>query len=47
MAEEGSGPALSAVFEDLRMTPARHLPEVAADNPAALRLYAKLGFAGV
>jgi len=45
--KKGVGLALMrALFEDLRMTPARRLYlEVAADNPAALRLYAKLGFA--
>ena len=44
---KGVGVALMrAVFADLRMTPAKKLfLEVAADNPAALRLYAKLGFA--
>jgi len=36
---------LRAVIADLRMTSARKLfLEVAADNPAALRLYGKLGF---
>ncbi len=47
--KRGVGLALMrAVFEDLRMTPARQLfLEVAADNPAALRLYARLGFAQV
>lgn len=47
--KKGVGLALMrALFEDLRMTPARQLfLEVAADNPAALRLYAKLGFAKV
>jgi len=44
--KKGVGMALMrALFEDLRMTPARQLfLEVAADNPAALRLYTKLGF---
>ncbi|MEO7223396.1 MAG: ribosomal protein S18-alanine N-acetyltransferase [Devosia sp.] len=43
---KGVGEALlKACFEDLMMTPAkRMILEVAADNPAALRLYAKLGF---
>lgn len=37
---------MRALFEDLRMTPARRLfLEVAADNAAALRLYTRLGFA--
>jgi ribosomal-protein-alanine N-acetyltransferase len=47
--KKGVGLALMrALFEDLRMTPARQLfLEVAADNPAALKLYAKLGFAKV
>ncbi|MHB1102457.1 MAG: ribosomal protein S18-alanine N-acetyltransferase [Devosia sp.] len=47
--KKGVGLALMrALFEDLRMTPARQLfLEVAADNPAALRLYARLGFAKV
>jgi [ribosomal protein S18]-alanine N-acetyltransferase len=36
---------LKACFEDLLMTPARRMVlEVAADNPAAIRLYEKLGF---
>ena len=36
---------LRACFEDLLMTPSkRMILEVAADNPAALRLYEKLGF---
>ncbi|HEV7277597.1 MAG TPA: ribosomal protein S18-alanine N-acetyltransferase [Devosiaceae bacterium] len=36
---------LRALFDDLRMTPARRLfLEVAADNPAALALYAAHGF---
>ncbi len=45
--KRGIGRALlSAVIEDLRMTPARRLfLEVAADNPAALKLYARHGFA--
>jgi ribosomal-protein-alanine N-acetyltransferase len=39
---------LRAVFEDLLMTPARRLfLEVAADTPAALKLYGKMGFARV
>jgi len=44
--KKGVGIALMrAVFEDLLMTPARKLfLEVAEDNPAALRLYGKLGF---
>lgn len=44
--KKGIGLALmQAVFDDLRMTAARKLfLEVAADNPAALRLYRKLGF---
>lgn len=47
--KKGVGMALMrAVLEDLRMTPARRLfLEVAADNPAALRLYRKLGFTRV
>jgi ribosomal-protein-alanine N-acetyltransferase len=47
--KKGVGLALMrALFEDLRMTAARRLfLEVAADNPAALRLYSKLGFAKV
>ncbi|HEY0918176.1 ribosomal protein S18-alanine N-acetyltransferase [Devosia sp.] len=47
--KKGVGLALMrALFEDLRMTPARRLfLEVAADNAAALRLYGKLGFARV
>ena len=46
---KGVGAALMrALFEDLTMTPARKLfLEVAADNPAALRLYARYGFAKV
>jgi [ribosomal protein S18]-alanine N-acetyltransferase len=44
--KKGVGRALmNALLTDLRMTPARRLLlEVAADNPAALRLYAQLGF---
>jgi ribosomal-protein-alanine N-acetyltransferase len=44
--KKGVGLALMrAVFEDLLMTPAKRLfLEVAADNPAALKLYRKLGF---
>ena len=44
---KGVGAALlRACFEDLRMTPSkRMILEVAADNPAAIRLYGKLGFA--
>jgi [ribosomal protein S18]-alanine N-acetyltransferase len=44
--KKGVGRALmDALLTDLRMTPARRLfLEVAADNPAALRLYARLGF---
>lgn len=47
--KKGVGLALlRAVFEDLLMTPARRLfLEVAADNPAALKLYGKMGFARV
>jgi len=43
---KGVGRALlQACFEDLRMTPSRRMIlEVAADNPAAIRLYEKLGF---
>lgn len=43
---KGIGAALlRACFEDLRMTPAkRMILEVATDNPAAIRLYTKLGF---
>lgn len=43
---KGVGEALlRACFEDLMMTPARRMIlEVAADNPAAIRLYDKLGF---
>jgi [ribosomal protein S18]-alanine N-acetyltransferase len=37
---------LRACFDDLMLTPARRLfLEVAADNPAAMTLYRKLGFA--
>lgn len=44
---KGVGKALlDALLDDLRMTPARKLfLEVAADNPAALKLYARKGFA--
>jgi ribosomal-protein-alanine N-acetyltransferase len=36
---------LRACFEDLRMTPAkRMILEVAADNPAAIKVYSRLGF---
>jgi ribosomal-protein-alanine N-acetyltransferase len=47
--KKGIGQALMrALFEDLQMTPARKLfLEVAADNPAALKLYAKNGFARI
>jgi ribosomal-protein-alanine N-acetyltransferase len=47
--KKGVGLALlRAVFEDLLMTPAKRLfLEVAADNPAALKLYAKMGFAKI
>jgi ribosomal-protein-alanine N-acetyltransferase len=47
--KKGVGKALMrALFEDLAMTAARKLfLEVAADNPAALRLYAGLGFGKV
>ena len=43
---KGVGEALlKACFEDLMMTPVRRMIlEVAADNPAAIRLYSKLGF---
>ena len=43
---KGVGAALlHACFEDLRMTASRRMIlEVAADNPAAIRLYDKLGF---
>ena len=43
---KGVGAALmKACFEDLMMTPVRRMVlEVAADNPAAIRLYNKLGF---
>jgi ribosomal-protein-alanine N-acetyltransferase len=37
---------LRACFEDLRMTPSkRMILEVAADNPAAIKVYSRLGFA--
>ena len=47
--KKGVGVALlRAVLDDLLMTPARRLfLEVAADNPAALRLYGKMGFTKV
>jgi ribosomal-protein-alanine N-acetyltransferase len=36
---------MRACFEDLLMTPAkRMILEVAADNPAAIKLYTRLGF---
>jgi ribosomal-protein-alanine N-acetyltransferase len=36
---------LRACFEDLRMTPSkRMILEVAADNPAAIKVYSRLGF---
>jgi ribosomal-protein-alanine N-acetyltransferase len=39
---------MHAMLEDLRMTPAKKLfLEVAADNPAALKLYARHGFTKV
>ena len=43
---KGVGAALlNACFADLMMTPSRRMIlEVAADNPAAIRLYEKLGF---
>ena len=43
---KGVGAALmKACFEDLLMTPSkRMILEVAADNPAAIKLYNKLGF---
>jgi ribosomal-protein-alanine N-acetyltransferase len=43
---KGLGAALlKACFEDLLMTPSkRMILEVAADNPAAIKLYNKLGF---
>ena len=46
---KGVGAALlKACFEDLLMTPSRRMIlEVAADNPAAIRLYQKLGFAQI
>ncbi|MDB5507141.1 MAG: Ribosomal-protein-S18p-alanine acetyltransferase [Devosia sp.] len=45
----GVGAALlRAAIEDLRLTPARRLfLEVAADNPSALALYRKAGFAEI
>lgn len=44
--KKGVGVALlRAVFDDLLMTPSKRLfLEVAADNPAALKLYGKMGF---
>jgi ribosomal-protein-alanine N-acetyltransferase len=47
--KKGVGKALMrALLDDLTMTPARKLfLEVAADNPAALRLYAASGFSKV
>ena len=44
--KKGVGLALMrAMFDDLLMSPAKKLfLEVAADNAAALRLYAKMGF---
>jgi ribosomal-protein-alanine N-acetyltransferase len=47
--KKGVGRALMrALFDDLQMTPARKLfLEVAADNPAALRLYTQHGFSRV
>jgi len=46
---KGVGEALlKACFADLMTTPARRMVlEVAADNPAANRLYAKLGFSKI
>ena len=46
---KGVGRALmQAAFEDLLMTPStRMILEVAADNPAAIRLYRSLGFAQI
>lgn len=46
---KGVGAALMrACFEDLLMTPSRRMIlEVAADNPAAIRLYQNLGFAKI
>lgn len=43
---KGVGAALlKACFEDLMMTPSKRMVlEVAADNPAAIKLYQKLGF---
>ena len=43
---KGLGNALlRACFEDLRMTPVKRMVlEVAADNPAAIKLYQQLGF---
>lgn len=43
---KGVGAALlKACFEDLMMTPVKRMVlEVAADNPAAIKLYGKLGF---
>ena len=39
---------MNALLEDLATTAARRLfLEVAADNPAALRLYGRLGFAKI
>ena len=39
------GALLKACFEDLLMTPSkRMILEVAADNPAAIKLYQRLGF---
>ena len=39
---------LRAAFEDLLMSPARKMfLEVAADNPAAIALYRKQGFAEI
>lgn len=47
--KKGVGLALiNAALDDLRMTPSRKLfLEVADDNPAALSLYRKLGFAKI
>jgi ribosomal-protein-alanine N-acetyltransferase len=47
--KKGVGVALlRALFDDLMMTPSKRLfLEVAADNPAALRLYGKMGFAKI
>jgi len=46
---KGVGAALlRACFEDLLMSPARRMIlEVAADNPAAIHLYTRLGFARI